>query len=105
MDFKEFIQLARRFIEPEEDWDSLRKELREAFMLYDKDARGYLTLETFKAILRELDNTIPEEELDEMIDEIDADGSGTVDFEGKYAMSRCTALRNPCVCPVRHIFG
>lgn len=26
---------------------------------------------------------MPEEELDDIIDEIDADGSGTVDFEGK----------------------
>lgn len=64
--------LARRFIEPEEDFDSLKKELREAFMLYDKEARGYLTLDTFKDILRELDNTISEDELDGILDEIDA---------------------------------
>lgn len=36
-----------------------------------------------REILAELDDTIPEYELDQMIDEIDADGSGTVDFEGK----------------------
>ncbi|XP_063697891.1 troponin C-like [Culicoides brevitarsis] len=81
LDFNEFIELAKRFIEPEEDYDNLRKELREAFMLYDKDARGYLTLDTFKEILRELDGAIPEEEIDDIVDEIDADGSGTVDFE------------------------
>lgn len=45
-------------------------------------ARGYLTLDTFKEILRELDGAIPEEELDDIVDEIDLDGSGTVDFEG-----------------------
>lgn len=36
-----------------------------------------------REILAELDDTIPDEDLDAMIDEIDADGSGTVDFEGK----------------------
>lgn len=37
LDFEEFIELAKRYIEPEVDFDMLRKELREAFMLYDKD--------------------------------------------------------------------
>lgn len=54
-------------------------------MLYDKESRGYLTLDTFRDILRELDNTISDDELDQILDEIDADGSGTVDFEGLYA--------------------
>lgn len=36
-----------------------------------------------REILIELDSNLTEEELDQMIDEIDADGSGTVDFEGK----------------------
>ena len=43
-------------------------------------------MEEFKAILRELDGAVPEEELDDIVDEIDADGSGTVDFEGKGIM-------------------
>lgn len=36
-----------------------------------------------KEILRELDDQLTNEELDMMIDEIDSDGSGTVDFDGK----------------------
>ena len=39
-----------------------------------------------KEIFKELDNTISAEDLDTMIDEIDSDGSGTVDFEGKYSL-------------------
>lgn len=35
-----------------------------------------------REILSELDNNMSDEELDQMIDEIDADGSGTVDFDG-----------------------
>lgn len=36
-----------------------------------------------REILSELDNNMSYDELDQMIDEIDADGSGTVDFDGK----------------------
>lgn len=84
IEFSEFLKLASRFVEPEEDYDTLRKELREVFMLYDKEARGYLPLDEFKKILREIDPELPEDELDEIIDEIDADGSGTIDFDGEF---------------------
>ena len=43
---------------------------------------GFIPLDVFKKILQELDGAVPENELDDIIDEIDADGSGTVDFEG-----------------------
>jgi Ca2+-binding EF-hand superfamily protein len=36
-----------------------------------------------REILRELDDQLTEQELDIMIEEIDSDGSGTVDFDGK----------------------
>lgn len=68
IEFSDFIKLAARFVEPEEDYDELRKELREVFMLYDKDARGYLPLDQFKKILKEIDPELPEDELDEIID-------------------------------------
>lgn len=45
---------------------------------------GYITTSTLKEILKELDDKITSDELDMMIAEIDADGSGTVDFDGKY---------------------
>lgn len=62
----------------------VQRELKEAFRLYDKEGKGYLTLEVLRDILRELDDKITEDDLDMMIDEIDADGSGTVDFDGTY---------------------
>uniref|UniRef100_A0AAG5D996 EF-hand domain-containing protein n=1 Tax=Anopheles atroparvus TaxID=41427 RepID=A0AAG5D996_ANOAO len=81
IDFEEFIELASNYVEPEEDYDVLRAELREVFMMFDKDGKGYIPVETFKQILRELDGAVPENELDDIVDEIDADGSKTVDFE------------------------
>lgn len=65
----------------------MAQELREAFRLYDKEGNGYITTDVFKEILHELDDKLTSEELDLMIEEIDADGSGTLDFDGLYDMS------------------
>lgn len=43
---------------------------------------GYITTDVLKEIFKELDNTLSADELEAMITEIDADGSGTVDFDG-----------------------
>jgi calmodulin len=72
--------LAARYL-VEEDTEKMQQELREAFRLYDKEGNGYITTDVLKEIFKELDNTITEDDLDDMIDEIDSDGSGTVDFE------------------------
>lgn len=82
LDFEEFALLASRFVEVEEDVEAVTAELREAFRLYDKEGKGYLTVAVFREILRELDDKLSKDDLDQMIEEIDADGSGTVDFEG-----------------------
>jgi len=80
LEFEEFITLASRFM-VEEDAEAMQQELKEAFRLYDKGGNGYITTETLKEILKELDDNITNEELDMMIAEIDSDGSGTVDFD------------------------
>ncbi|XP_015602339.1 troponin C [Cephus cinctus] len=80
LEFEEFCILASRFL-VEEDTEAMEQELREAFRLYDKEGNGYITTDVFRDILHELDDQIPPEELDMMIEEIDADGSGTLDFE------------------------
>ncbi len=43
---------------------------------------GYISTETLKEILRELDNKLSETDLDGIIEEVDEDGSGTLDFDG-----------------------
>ncbi|XP_032685741.1 troponin C, isoallergen Bla g 6.0301 isoform X1 [Odontomachus brunneus] len=80
LEFEEFITLAAKFI-VEEDAEALEKELREAFRLYDKEGNGYIPTTCLREILRELDDQLTNEELDMMIEEIDSDGSGTVDFD------------------------
>ncbi|XP_063223168.1 troponin C, isoallergen Bla g 6.0301 [Bacillus rossius redtenbacheri] len=80
LEFEEFITLAAKFI-VEEDAEAMEKELREAFRLYDKEGNGYIPTTCLREILRELDDQLTEQELDMMIEEIDSDGSGTVDFD------------------------
>ena len=85
LEFEEFVTLAARFL-VEEDAEAMEKELKEAFRLYDKEGNGYITTDVLREILRELDEGISKEDLDSMIEEIDSDGSGTVDFDGEYSM-------------------
>merc|ERR1712095_173771 len=77
LEFEEFCILAARFL-IEEDEEQMRKELKEAFRFYDKEAEGYLTVETLSSILLELEPDLSAEQLKEIIDEVDEDGSGTI---------------------------
>eukprot|EP00090_Calanus_glacialis_P040231 TRINITY_DN70128_c0_g1_i1.p1 TRINITY_DN70128_c0_g1~~TRINITY_DN70128_c0_g1_i1.p1 ORF type:complete len:172 (-),score=77.24 TRINITY_DN70128_c0_g1_i1:38-526(-) len=80
LEFGEFCQLAAKFL-VEEDEEALKKELKEAFRIYDKQRMGYISTETLKEILRELDSKLTEEDLNNIIEEVDEDGSGTLDFD------------------------
>lgn len=58
----------------------LRQGLQEMF---DILGAGYITTAVLKQILHEIDDTLTNDDLDGMINEIDEDGSGTVDFDGE----------------------
>ncbi|XP_066154123.1 troponin C, isoallergen Bla g 6.0101-like isoform X1 [Euwallacea fornicatus] len=80
--FEEFANLAARFlIEEEEDTDAIQTELKGAFRMYDREGNGFITIEVLREILQELDEKLTDDDLDSMIDEIDTDGSGTVDWD------------------------
>ncbi|XP_072998127.1 calmodulin-2-like isoform X1 [Typha latifolia] len=55
-------------------------EFREAFSLFDKDADGYITTGELGTVMRALHQNPTEAELNAMIKEVDADGSGTIEF-------------------------
>merc|ERR1712212_1055791 len=80
LEFEEFAELAAKFL-IEEDEEELKKELKEAFRIYDKDGEGFITTDTLREILREIDNKLTEADLDGIIEEVDEDGSGTLDFD------------------------
>ncbi|KAK9889611.1 hypothetical protein WA026_006985 [Henosepilachna vigintioctopunctata] len=80
--FQEFLTLAAKFlVEEDEDTDAIQTELKGAFRMYDREGNGFITTQVLREILRELDDNLSENDLDNMIEEIDTDGSGTVDWE------------------------
>jgi len=80
LEFEEFCILAARFL-IEEDEEQMKRELKEAFRFYDREGLGYLTIETLKGILLELEPNLGEDQLMEIVEEVDEDGSGTIDFD------------------------
>lgn len=73
-----------RFTAEEEDDEVMLLELKEAFRLYDKEGNGYIPVDSLREILLALDDQLTTDQLNEMIEEIDSDSSGTVDFDGEY---------------------
>ena len=55
-------------------------EFKEAFSLFDKDGDGSITTKELGIVMRSLGQNPTEAELQDMINEVDADGSGTIDF-------------------------
>merc|ERR1712123_248753 len=65
IEFGEFCQLCAKFLVEEPDEETMKAELKEAFRCFDKEASGFITTG----------------QLREIIDELDEDGSGTMDFD------------------------
>jgi len=80
LNFDAFSEIAGHFME-EEDAEAMMEELKEAFRLYDREGNGYITTGTLREILAALDDKLGPDDLDGIIQEIDTDGSGTVDFD------------------------
>ena len=53
-------------------------------LLFVVAGNGYITTAVLRDILHELDDKLTPDELDAIIEEIDEDGSGTIDFDGAY---------------------
>ncbi|VFV30602.1 calmodulin variant 1 [Lynx pardinus] len=55
-------------------------ELKEAFSLFDKDGGGAVTTRKFGTVVRSLGQNPTEDELQDMINKVDADNVGTIEF-------------------------
>jgi len=58
-----------------------RKEYKDAFEMFDKNKDGIITTKQLANVMRSLNQDPTEEELNEMIEEVDLDKNGEVDFE------------------------
>ncbi|XP_065827890.1 calmodulin-like [Oscarella lobularis] len=57
------------------------KQFKQAFSLFDKNNDGNITTEELKTVLKALGHYPNEAELEAMVEEVDADGNGTIEFE------------------------
>ena len=59
----------------------MKRELKDAFRIYDKEGQGFITMDVLRGLIAELLAPLTDEELDGIISELDEDGSGTMDFD------------------------
>jgi Ca2+-binding EF-hand superfamily protein len=80
LEFEEFAAMVYT-IANSVDKETMERELRDAFRLFDKERNGFISRDSMKSLLREIDDKLTDAELDAAIDEIDEDGSGKIEFE------------------------
>ena len=71
IEFAEFCQLCAKFLVEDPDIDTMKRELKDAFRIYDKDGQGFITMDTLRALIAELLSPLTDEELDGIIAELD----------------------------------
>ena len=64
--------------------------LRQAFMMFDKDGSGQIDANEIRALLEgeDLKGSIDANQLDNIIQEVDVDGNGEINFEEFLVMMR-----------------
>lgn len=77
IDFNEFITALTRKLTGELDDD----EVRDAFRVYDKDNTGFITADQLRLVFFDVDQVVPEEEIEEIIRNADQDGDGRLSYE------------------------
>ena len=55
IEFGEFCQLCAKFLIEEPDEETMKRELKEAFRVYDKEANGFITTDQLREIIAEVD--------------------------------------------------
>lgn len=73
----EFKVLVSKKIQADED----ERELKEIFRVLDKEKRGEVHTDELRWILKSLSDDLTEEDIDDMIADVDTDGSGWVDYD------------------------
>ena len=79
VDFQEFLTMMTHKMHNIDTED----EMREAFKLFDRDGNGYISPAELKQVMNNLGERLTEAEVDLMIREVDANGDGQVNYEGK----------------------
>ena len=94
----EFCQLCATFLVEDPDMETMKRELKDAFRLvgtlsiwtgsktifcrlYDREGQGFITTDTLRGLITELLAPLTDEEVEGILEELDEDGSGSMDFD------------------------
>ena len=77
IDFEEFVVLMKKKMTKNDE----RRELLDAFSVFDKDQNGYISAKELKEVMHSIGEKLTDEEVEEMIREADTDGDGQVDIQ------------------------
>jgi centrin-3 len=72
-----FQSIAARYVAARDP----REELLKTFALFDKGAKGIITVDDLRGVVKELGEDVPENELASMIEQFDVEGKGGVSRE------------------------
>lgn len=77
IEYEEFKNLVCQKIQEDED----ERELKEIFRVLDKEKKGEVNVNELRWILKSLGDDLTEDDIDDMIMDVDTDGSGWVDYD------------------------
>merc|ERR1711976_754517 len=77
VELNDFITVVKKKMQEDED----ERELKEIFRVLDKDKKGEVPVSELRWILKNLGDDLTEEDIDDMIADVDTDGSGWVDYD------------------------
>lgn len=84
IDFEEFVGLMRmRADDRREDPDEA---LQDAFNIFDADGSGSIDRNEVRLLMKRLAQTLKDEEIDAIMEEVDTDGDGQISFTEFKAM-------------------
>ena len=88
IDFQEFLEMMTAKMSQKDS----KEEILKAFKLFDDDESGKITFRNLKRVAKELGENMSDEELQEMIDEADADGDGEINPDEFLRIMKKTSL-------------
>lgn len=78
--FKEYLKIMQ---DNYREVDLEKERMKAAFRYIDKDNDGFLTLKELKTILSHNNSGISDQEIEQFFKQIDTDGDGKIDYEGR----------------------
>ncbi|KAL3873878.1 hypothetical protein ACJMK2_036961, partial [Sinanodonta woodiana] len=77
IEFDEFcVMMSKKLNGTDSEYDIL-----EAFKVFDPDGNGYITSDHLRHIMTTMGERMTDDEVEEMIDDADADGDGHIEYE------------------------